>query len=67
MVMALLFERASLTQPVMERFGIPATVRASFGMYSTHEEVDRLVEGKKRLGCFVMENCGTISTGYLGS
>ena len=30
-------------QPVMERFGIPATARASFGMYSTKEEVDRLV------------------------
>jgi cysteine desulfurase/selenocysteine lyase len=27
----------------MERFGIPATARASFGMYSTKEEVDRLV------------------------
>ena len=41
-------------QPVMERFGIPATVRASFGMYSTREEVDRLVEGiKKAIGMFV--------------
>ena len=30
-------------QPVMERFGIPATARASFGMYSTKEEVDRLI------------------------
>ena len=30
-------------QPVMERFGIPATARASFGMYSTKKEVDRLV------------------------
>ena len=41
-------------QPVMERFGIPATVRASFGMYSTCEEVDRLVEGiKKVIGMFV--------------
>ena len=30
-------------QPVMERFGIPATARASFGMYSTKEEVNRLV------------------------
>ena len=41
-------------QPVMERFGIPATVRASFGMYSTREEIDRLVEGiKKAIGMFV--------------
>ena len=31
-------------QPVMERFGIAATARASFGMYSTREEIDRLVE-----------------------
>ncbi|MFQ5599986.1 MAG: aminotransferase class V-fold PLP-dependent enzyme, partial [Candidatus Krumholzibacteriia bacterium] len=26
-------------QPVMERFGVPATVRASFALYNTHEEV----------------------------
>ena len=32
-------------QPLMERFGVPATVRASFGMYNTHEEVDRLTTG----------------------
>jgi len=32
-------------QPVMDRFGLPATVRASFGVYNTREEVDRLVEG----------------------
>ena len=31
-------------QPVMERFGIPATTRASFAAYNTLEEVDRLVE-----------------------
>jgi cysteine desulfurase/selenocysteine lyase len=29
----------------MRRFGIPGTVRASFGMYNTRDEVDRLVEG----------------------
>jgi cysteine desulfurase/selenocysteine lyase len=29
----------------MERFGIPATVRASFGLYNTREEVDALVAG----------------------
>ena len=40
-------------QPVMERFGIPATARASFGMYSTREEIDRLVEAvKKVIGMF---------------
>jgi cysteine desulfurase/selenocysteine lyase len=32
-------------QPLMERLGIPATARASFGVYTTPEEVDRLVEG----------------------
>ncbi len=32
-------------QPVMERFGVPATVRASFAMYNTKEEVDALVRG----------------------
>ena len=32
-------------QPVMERFGIPATARASFAFYNTHEEVDRLIQG----------------------
>ncbi|MDX1500738.1 MAG: cysteine desulfurase [Thermoanaerobaculia bacterium] len=30
-------------QPVMERFGVPATTRASFAFYNSHEEVDRLV------------------------
>ena len=33
------------TQPLMERFGIPATARASFGMYNTPQEVDALTEG----------------------
>jgi cysteine desulfurase / selenocysteine lyase len=32
-------------QPVMERFGIPATARASFAVYNTREDVDALVEG----------------------
>ncbi|MGB3808919.1 MAG: cysteine desulfurase [Parvibaculum sp.] len=30
-------------QPLMERFGVTATARASFAMYTTHEEIDRLV------------------------
>ena len=29
--------------PVMTRFGIPATTRASFALYNTHEDVDALV------------------------
>lgn len=32
-------------QPVMKRFGVPATARASFGIYNTREDIDRLVEG----------------------
>jgi cysteine desulfurase/selenocysteine lyase len=32
-------------QPLMERLGIPATARASFGVYTTPAEIDRLVEG----------------------
>jgi cysteine desulfurase/selenocysteine lyase len=32
-------------QPVMDRFCIPATSRASFGLYNTRAEIDRLVEG----------------------
>jgi cysteine desulfurase/selenocysteine lyase len=32
------------TQPVMQRFGIPATSRASLTFYNTRTEIDRLVE-----------------------
>ena len=32
-------------QPLMDRLGVPATVRASFGLYNTHDEVDALVDG----------------------
>jgi cysteine desulfurase/selenocysteine lyase len=32
-------------QPVMERFGVPATVRASLALYNDRDDVDRLVEG----------------------
>lgn len=31
-------------QPLMDRFGIPGTVRASFAFYNTKEEIDRLVQ-----------------------
>jgi cysteine desulfurase/selenocysteine lyase len=31
------------TQPVMDFFGVPATSRASFGLYNTRDEVDALV------------------------
>jgi cysteine desulfurase/selenocysteine lyase len=32
-------------QPVMDRFGVPATARASLALYNTREEIDRLVDG----------------------
>ena len=32
-------------QPVMERFGVPATARASFAVYNSREDIDALVEG----------------------
>ncbi|HXF48063.1 MAG TPA: cysteine desulfurase [Verrucomicrobiae bacterium] len=32
-------------QPVMQRFGVPATVRASLAFYNTKEEIDALVAG----------------------
>jgi cysteine desulfurase/selenocysteine lyase len=42
------------TQPLMRRYGLGATTRASFYLYSIVEEVDRLVEGvrvvKERMG-----------------
>jgi cysteine desulfurase/selenocysteine lyase len=36
-------------QPVMQRFGIPATSRASFAFYNTYAEVDALVAGIRRV------------------
>lgn len=36
------------TQPIMDFFNIPGTVRASFAFYNSLEEVNRLVEGVKR-------------------
>jgi cysteine desulfurase/selenocysteine lyase len=35
-------------QPLMERFGIPGTIRASFAFYNTIEEIDRLVQAIER-------------------
>ena len=36
-------------QPLMDRLGVLGTVRASFGLYNTREEVDALVAGIKRV------------------
>lgn len=37
------------TQPIMDRYGIPGTVRASFAVYNTKEEVDSLYKALKRI------------------
>ena len=40
-------------QPVMDRYGLTATARASFGLYNTHGEVDALVAAiHKVIGMF---------------
>ncbi len=36
-------------QPLMERFGVPATVRASFALYNDREDVDALLAGLARV------------------
>jgi cysteine desulfurase/selenocysteine lyase len=36
-------------QPLMERFGVPATARASLALYNTIEEMDALVNGLERV------------------
>ena len=35
--------------PLMKRLGLPATARASFSLYNTMEEVDRLVAGVRKV------------------
>ncbi len=37
------------TQPLMDRFNIPATSRVSFGLYNTLEEVDLLIDALKKV------------------
>ena len=36
-------------QPIMERFNIPGTVRASFAVYNTEAEIDTFIEGIKKV------------------
>ena len=36
-------------QPLMDRFAVPATARASFAFYNTKEEIDVLVKGIDRV------------------
>jgi cysteine desulfurase / selenocysteine lyase len=37
------------TQPVMDKLGLEGTVRASFAVYNTKEEIDQLVDGMVRI------------------
>jgi len=41
------------TQPLMDGFGIEGTVRASFSIYNTKEEIDELIEGVNRIVNFM--------------
>ena len=36
-------------QPVMERFGVPATTRASLAFYNTRQEIDALIAGLRKV------------------
>ena len=42
------------TQPIMERYAIPGTVRASFAVYNTVEEIDNFVKALKRIAPMLM-------------
>ena len=37
------------TQPLLKRYGLPGTIRASFAAYNTREDVDRLVDGLRKV------------------
>jgi cysteine desulfurase/selenocysteine lyase len=37
------------TQPLMDRFGIEGTIRASFAVYNTRAEIDRIIEALERI------------------
>lgn len=37
------------TQPIMDRYGIPGTVRASFALYNTTEEIDLFIAALNRI------------------
>ncbi|MCR5822304.1 MAG: cysteine desulfurase [Bacteroidales bacterium] len=42
------------TQPIMDRYGIPGTVRASFAVYNTREEVDGFIAALERITPMLM-------------
>lgn len=41
-------------QPIMKQFGIPGTVRASFALYNTREDVDRLFTALEKAKTFLL-------------
>ena len=41
-------------QPIMDQFGIPGTVRASFSFYNTFAEVDRLFAAIEKAKMFLL-------------
>lgn len=43
------------TQPLMDQYGIEGTVRASFSVYNTKDEVDQLAEGISRIVKFMVK------------
>ncbi len=44
------------TQPLMDRFSIPGTIRASFSFYNTREEVDRLASALNKARRLLCQN-----------
>ena len=42
------------TQPIMDRYGIPGTVRASFAVYNTVEEIDIMINGLRKIAPMLM-------------
>jgi cysteine desulfurase/selenocysteine lyase len=36
-------------QPIMDRYGVPATIRASLALYNTREDIDALIAGLRRV------------------
>lgn len=43
------------TQPLMEHYGIEGTVRASFSVYNTKEEIDEFLDGVSRIVSFMSQ------------
>ena len=48
-------------QPLMDRYGILGTVRASFALYNTKEEVDALVAGVKRVAMMFLQETDVLN------